>query len=131
MAENNDALYVGKYFDVKKYVSENKDYELVTLHLEGLEGFVNDIARTVKVELVDYVQNVREYQIKNVCLDARSANYADSSGLATILTYNRINRNLGANHLNLICTENGSIERLMLSSGMDTFLNVCNDLSEL
>ena len=101
--------------------TEKKDnYTLITFSTDKLDAIV---APDLKSELV----LVSKQGEKNIIIDLESVKYCDSSGLSALLIGNRVCKE--ANGSFMLCSIQPSVQKLMIISQLDSFLNIKDNLA--
>lgn len=105
-----------------KYEVERKEH--FSVFKLGNEKLNSLVAPDLKTEFI----NLHASGVKNLILDLNSVQYADSSGLSSILTGNRV---FGSEEGTLVlCNLNPHVEKLITISQLDTVLTLCPTLEE-
>ena len=103
--------------------TEKKDnYTLITFSTDKLDAIV---APDLKSELV----LVSKQGEKNIIIDLESVKYCDSSGLSALLIGNRVCKE--ANGSFMLCSIQPSVQKLMIISQLDSFLNIKDKPEEM
>lgn len=106
---------------MKYEVDRKEHFSVLKLRDEKLNSL---IAPDLKTEFI----NLHTAGTKNLILDLESVQYADSSGLSSILTGNRV---FGAQDGALVlCNLNPHVQKLITISQLDTVLTLCPTLDE-
>ncbi len=128
---NKDTKKELSYLSQSTYQGKDKLYNIVQIESSKID---HSVSVEIKIDLAEYfIKNLDEKLggKENNVLDLNQVTYLDSTGMSTVLMFNKLNQNkyYGKKIIVVNCRE--KVKHLFKVSGMDKLIHMIENVNEL